>query len=49
MKTKSEKIKTILEKIFGSSGQVFITQWKLDEATRLICQMKKHKPLKPLT
>lgn len=43
MKTKAEKIKTILEKVYGKHGQVFITKWKRDEATRLICQIRKRK------
>jgi hypothetical protein len=46
MKTKAEKIKTILEKVYGSHGQIFITQWKIDEATRLIMQVRRNKLIK---
>ena len=47
MKTKSERIYSILIKIFGVSGNVFVSEWKLNEATRLISQMK-HKPRKKI-
>lgn len=44
MKTKREKIKTILNKIYGYPGEhIFLTNWKHDEASRLISQIKKSK------
>ena len=40
MKTKRDKIITILENVYGRHGQVFITQWKMEESAKRICKLK---------
>ena len=47
MKTKADKIKTILEKVYGLPGShIFVSQWKIDRATYLIMKIKKNKRIK---